>query len=442
MRQRGHSLTTRGRAFLASGATLALGGTLLGFPDLTRVGILLVGLPLVGLALVRRAPALSVDREVSPMPVTLGESATVRLRATNTGSGATGLLLAEDLLPPVLGACPRFVLGALGPGAARAATYDVRPQLRGHHPLGPLAVAVRDPFGLTHRYVELGGRDEIVVLPRTVPLGGTRPPGTGIGAEGEIPHMVALHGEDDQSIREYRDGDDLRRIHWPATARAGELMVRQEDRPARRRAVVLLDSRSEAHRGEGLHSSFEWGVSAVASVVVHLSSLGYAVHLVTEQTVADGKADTPVDPMGALDVLADARLGSVLGLAEATRAAQTLAAAGGLLVAVLADADDAALHRVAGIRAPGSTAVALLLDPSRFGEGRGRAEPPTGAGVDTLRGAGWSTTVVDADTSIEAAWAGVTRSARWGAHPGSPGRDGLGSSGSVGGSAVFAGSER
>ena len=59
--------------------------------------------------------------------------------------------------------------------------------------------------------------------------------------------MVALHGEDDQTVREYRDGDDLRRIHWPATARTGELMVRQEDRPAKRRAVVVLDSRSSGH---------------------------------------------------------------------------------------------------------------------------------------------------------------------------------------------------
>lgn len=443
MRRRGHALTTRGRSFVACGITLVLGGTLLGFADLSRVGILLFGLPLLALALVRRAPALVVDREVSPVPVTLGATATVVLRARNTGSRGTGLLLAEDVLPPVLGDHPRFVLGALTPGAARAATYDVRPQLRGHHVLGPLAVAVRDPFGLTHRHVEVGGRGELVVLPRTVPLGGTRPRGTGIGAEGEIPHMVALHGEDDQSIREYRDGDDLRRIHWPATARAGELMVRQEDRPARRRAVVLLDSRGEAHRGEGLHSSFEWGVSAVASIVVHLTSLGYAVHLVTEQTVAQAAADTPVESSGALDVLADAHLGSALGLAEATRAAQTLAAAGGLLVAVLADHDYAALHHVAGIRAPGSTAMALLVDPSRFGDARGRSGPPRSeAGLDTLRGVGWSTTVVGADTSIEDAWREVSRSARWVGGNGAPASDRHGTTGSGGASALLAGSER
>ena len=53
------------------------------------------------------------------------------------------------------------------------------------------------------------------------------------------------------TIREYRDGDDLRRIHWPATARTGDLMVRQEDRPAKRRAVVLLDPAPGAHGGAG-----------------------------------------------------------------------------------------------------------------------------------------------------------------------------------------------
>ena len=89
------------------------------------------------------------------------------------------------------------------------------------------------------------------MLPRIEPLVGGRPPGNGVGAEGEIPFMVALHGEDDQSIREYRDGDDLRRIHWPATARTGDLMVRQEDRPARRRAMILLDPRAGAHQGHG-----------------------------------------------------------------------------------------------------------------------------------------------------------------------------------------------
>lgn len=403
------TLTTRGRALLACGVTLVLAGGLLGFPDLTRVGVLLLGLPLVSLLLGRRAPVLTVHRTVAPMPVSLGQTATVRLRATNTGARGTGLLLAQEGLPPALGPGHRFVLGVLARGAARTTTYAVRPQLRGHHRLGPLAVQVRDPFGLTGRHVEVGARGELVVLPRTVPLGAGRPPGTGIGSEGEIPHLVALHGEDDQSIREYRDGDDLRRIHWPATARAGELMVRQEDRPARRRAVVLLDSRSQAHRGQGLDSSFEWAVSAVASVVVHLISRRYAVHLVTQETVVRGCADTAIEPMAALEVLADAGLGSGVGFARTTQAAQALAAGGGLLVAVLADHDERALRELAGIRVPGGTALAIVVDTGSPDSGRGGLGP----GADALRGAGWATSVVTTATTVDTAWSQVAGSARW-----------------------------
>lgn len=412
MRRRGAVLTTRGRAFLACGVTLVLAGGLLGFADLTRVGVLLLALPLVGLALGRRPPALQVRRIVAPAPVTQGETATVALRVTNTGSHGTGLLLAQEVLAPALGDPPRFVLGALGPQDVRATTYAVSPRLRGHHELGPLALRVRDPFGLTDRHVQVGDEDELVVLPRTEALGGARPPGAGIGAEGQVPHLVSLHGEDDQSIREYRDGDDLRRIHWPATAKVGDLMVRQEDRPARRRAVVLLDSRAEAHRGEGLTSSFEWAVCAAASVVVHLASLGYAVHLVTQESLAQRRVDAVADPRAALEVLADARLGSTLGLADVAAAGQALAAGGGLLVAIVAAYDEPILRQVARTRAPGGSAVAMVVDTESFASGRG-ARSRTDHAADTLAGAGWATTVVDDRTSVHAAWQRVSRSARW-----------------------------
>ena len=48
-------------------------------------------------------------------------------------------------------------------------------------------------------------------------------------------------------------------------------MVRQEDRPARRRAVIVLDPRAGGHRGTGPSGSFEWAVTAAASVVAHLA---------------------------------------------------------------------------------------------------------------------------------------------------------------------------
>src|SRR3954451_4739317 len=256
-------LTGRGRAFVASGITLAVAGWGLGFLDISRVGVLLVILPVVtGMLSRRQRTSLRVDRHSSPSRVAVDERAIVTLSMTNAGTRRTPLLLAEERLNLALGDRPRFLLGQLAPGEVREVEYAVRSHLRGRHPLGPLAVVLRDPFGLTNRFAEVGAPGDIVVLPRIDPLVGGRPPGNGVGAEGEIPFMVALHGEDDQSIREYRDGDDLRRIHWPPTARTGPLMVRQEARPARRRAMILLDPRAGAHQWHGASSSFEWAVSA------------------------------------------------------------------------------------------------------------------------------------------------------------------------------------
>ena len=87
----------------------------------------------------------------------------------------------------------------------------------------------------------------LLVVPRVRPLGAGGPAG-GHGGGGEgARRTIAVHGEDDVSTREYRHGDDLRKVHWRATARTGELMVRLEERPWRSQATLLLDTRSRAH---------------------------------------------------------------------------------------------------------------------------------------------------------------------------------------------------
>ena len=204
------------------------------------------------------------------------------------------------------------------------------------------------------------------MLPRIVPLGGGQPPGSGVGAEGAIPHMVALHGEDDVSIRSYRDGDDLRRIHWPATAKTGELMVRQEDRPARRRAAIVLDSRARGHHGSGTSGSFEWAVTACASVAAHLLDQGYAVHLISDETAEDSRASSAMEVDPLLDVLAMAETGSDDQFGDVLQSAHPVTASGGLVLAVVTDLDEELARRVASLRQPGGTALAIVLDPDGF----------------------------------------------------------------------------
>lgn len=399
-------LTTRGRAFLGSGCTLALAGIIFGFRDLTRFGVLLIALPLISAVLVRtRKTRMHIERHTQPERLTVGQDAHVTLSFENVSGTTTPIFLAEERLDYVLGDRPRFVVGRIPPRRVRAIDYVVRSHLRGRYRLGPLGVQVQDPFGLANRNAVLEGSTDLVVLPAVHPLASSRQRSSGVGSEGEQAHLIALHGEDDVTIREYRDGDDLRRIHWPATARTGDLMVRQEDRPAQRRAVVLLDPRPAAHGGVGAGSSFEWAVTAAASVGAHLCEYGYAVHLVCAETVESSRAAETMTTDEMLDVLATASMRDDSGEDEILRAGQALASAGGFLVAIVGPAGREVTSRVASLRQPGTTGLALVLDARTFGATHADEAQPH---VEALRLAGWRAVPVTSDDDIAGTWAFLT----------------------------------
>ena len=54
--------------------------------------------------------------------------------------------------------------------------------------------------------------------------------------------------------------------------------------------AIVLDSRARGHHGSGTSGSFEWAVTACASVAAHLIDQGYAVHLVSDETAEDSRA--------------------------------------------------------------------------------------------------------------------------------------------------------
>ena len=285
--------------------------------------------------------------------------------------------MAEESIDYALGDRPRFVLPSLRPGDVQEVQYTVRSHTRGVHRIGPLGVRVRDPFGLTLRTAAVSGDAEIVVLPKVVPLPHGRSLGSGIGSEGSIPHMVALHGEDDQTVREYRDGDDLRRIHWPATARTGELMVRQEDRPAKRRAVVVLDTRSVGHGG--LRAQQLAGVVRHDRGVRHRPRRRCRLRRAPahRRRRAPTTACTTTRPSPRrLETLARVGLGPEDGLRAVLHAANALTSQGGLVVYVGGPVGDDDARTLSALRQPGSAGAAMVVDPEAFaGRTRTRRAP-------------------------------------------------------------------
>ena len=207
-------LTMRGRCLLAAGVSAVLTGLVLHELNVTRVGVFLIAAPAVSYGLVARSRyRLTCTRRLDPVRVASGGSARVVLKLQNVSRLPTGVMLAEDTIPYLLGGRPRFVLDRVLPMRTLEVDYTVRSQTRGKFRIGPLTVRLTDPFGLCELTRSFTTSEVLVVTPQVHPLPDVRLGGEWAGAGESTMRSVATSGEDDAAIREYHLGDDLRRIH-------------------------------------------------------------------------------------------------------------------------------------------------------------------------------------------------------------------------------------
>jgi uncharacterized protein (DUF58 family) len=409
-------LTTRGRCLLAAGVAAALCSAILNERDLLRVAIFVIVLPVlaailaatarVGLSARRSVLAGRTDAPGGPARVTVGDRADVVLDIQATGRIPAGGLLLEDGLPAELGGRPRFVVERLRRRTGARLSYPVQPVLRGIHQLGPLRGKVTDPFGLAEFEHELAALTRLVVVPRVVPLTGLpNGSGQGTGDDGSI-RLRSGQGEDDAIVRQYRRGDDLRRVHWRSTARRNELMVRVEERPWRGGTTLLLDRRQGAHRGSGPTASLEWAVSFCASASLHLRRCGQQVRLLAE----DGSVLVGAESAHSDEVLLDT-LAAVRPSGRRELAGLGDPGAGQELIAVLGSLSPVAAAELARSRARRARNLAVLLDTAAWANPEeSRAADPSEA-ASLLREAGWAVVVVAPGTPIDELWSQACRTA-------------------------------
>ena len=401
-------LTTRGRCLLAAGLALALSAVVLGQRDLLRAAVFLVALPLAAVWLVSRTRyRLSCGRALDPPRVEAGRPAGVRLRLDNVSRLPSGVLLMEDALPYSLGGRPRFVLDKIEPRGVREVSYSVSSDVRGRFAVGPLSVRLTDPFGLCELTRSFAAADELIVTPVVSALPAVRLGGDWAGGGDSMARSVSSSGSDDAATREYRHGDDLRKVHWRSTARVGELMVRREEQPFQSRATLLLDSRAAAHRGDGPGSSFEWAVSAVASIGVALSRSGFALSLMRDSGEALAPLGLPLTEGLLLEALADVgpeRRATLDGAVERLRRGGL----GGVLIAVLGALDLEDAEQLARLRTGATVCVGVVLDADSWAPVSPRAREEAlrehERVVTLLKAAGWRVLPVSHGTTLASLW--------------------------------------
>ena len=401
-------LTTRGRCLLAAGGALAVCSVALGQRDLLRASVFLLALPLASILIVSRTRyRLACSRVLEPPRVEAGRPATVRLHLENVSRLPSGVLLMEDNLPYVLGPRPRFVLDRVAPQAVREISYPVRAEARGRYRIGPLAVRLTDPFGLSELTRSFAAVDHLVVTPAVTRLPRILLGGDWVGGGDATSRSLAVSGNDDATTREYRHGDDLRKIHWRSTARVGELMVRREENPYQGRATLLLDGRAAAHRGDGPGSSFEWSVSATASIAVALARAGYGLRLLNETGLDLVPSGVQVTEGALLDILAGVATTRTEGVNLATEQLRRTGV-DGVLVAVLGQlsADDA--DRMSRLRQGASRCVAVLVETSAWAASSPRVRAAESAdyarAAVVLESGGWRVLRVTHGTTLASVW--------------------------------------
>src|SRR6266571_421745 len=164
--------------------------------------------------------------------------------------------------------------------------YRMRCQERGFHRFGPVSLSSSDPFGWLECEVTVPAVESLVVYPLIAPLealglSSVHPLGEHITARRLLEDPLRVAG-----VRDYILGDDPRRIHWKATARAGALRSKVYETPALRRLLLLLDvwNYSEAAGGTDLDIQ-ELTIATAASLGIWALEEGYMVGLLANSSI-------------------------------------------------------------------------------------------------------------------------------------------------------------
>ncbi|MCT1384711.1 DUF58 domain-containing protein [Brachybacterium sp. p3-SID1565] len=215
--------------------------------DLTRVmparvlaAALLLTLAVGGACILLSLVGLHVRRRVVDEVVPVGSRARIQVdlapKALLTTVPLGRAVLREDL-PEELGGRGDLPLAHRMPHALTVTR-------RGTHPMGALSIVVRDVFGMFHLDRTIHDDARIIGLPVAEQIDPAAARATGIAHQGQQAAATAPGiGEIGPIARPYVAGDDIRRIHWRASARTGSLMTREDEPPVGRTALIVLDNR-------------------------------------------------------------------------------------------------------------------------------------------------------------------------------------------------------
>lgn len=282
------------------------------------------------------------------------------------------------------------VISSLGPGHSRGWTVRTLCRRRGSFTLGPMALVGGDPLGLFESRRELPATATFVVYPMTIPLRGVDLPSGYLTGGQVIRRRAEFTTSNVRGVRPYEPGEALSRVHWPTTARKGQLFSKEFELDPIADVWLLLDMERDVHTG-GLAedesasgpvvpwietpdvildpSTEEYAVTIAASLARHFLDAGKSVGLATygqrRVIVRPDRGERQLHKL--LETLAVVRAAGREPLAQVLSTESPELTRQTTLVVIT---PTTALRWIEGLRAIGQRGVkawVVLLDASTFG---------------------------------------------------------------------------
>ncbi len=170
---------------------------------------------------------------------------------------------------------------SLGPRESRGWKTSEICERRGLFTLGPVQITTGDPFGFFKYTTKYGRSQSILVYPRATELPNFYVPPANLPGEGRFRRRTHYVTPNASGVRDYEAGDSFNRIHWPSTARTGELMVKLFELDPASDIWIILDLQKDVHFGQGEESTEEYAVKIAASVARYFLVANRSVGFIT-----------------------------------------------------------------------------------------------------------------------------------------------------------------
>ena len=315
----------------------------------------------------------TVTYTVSPEQVTEGDRVRIAVEARRTSR----VLLGSLTVRATIGRLGEQVCRLKARGRVSSGEIDLRRPPRGVYRIAATDVALGDLLGLVSVSPPVAcNPTTVVVRPRLVALDGLFTDAGRAGGDGRRLLLRRAAGFDLHSVREYEQGESLRRVHWPSSARRGRLMVKELEDTAHDGVVVVLDCDPAGAVGEPPDSSFDVAVRAAGSILQAHANGG---RLATLVSTGHARAVVPVrsasaDLDGAVGALAAAEADALQPLATFLGGVQPSVSGAGELVIVTATVEASAF--AAALALAGRRSLSFVwIDAASFAARPTRAEP-------------------------------------------------------------------